>query len=447
MAQQSRNDDEPPDRGRERREAQLKLIIDAYAASDEEERLAGVEVARAGDHPEGDIDFVYRRGRILVRDADLPRVQAILPGRVLDPHINGLTVYTPDLPVLEALDLVDNTLGKGIATPDHVLWVTVQSFCPAVEPSVPPPGTTDPVPGPAGVDCVDCDGEGVRVSVVDTGWWPPAESRHPWLAGVTGDVEQPFDANTGTIRPYGGHGTFAAGVVRATAPKASVNVEGVLPLAGAWSEADIVRQLYDALADHPDIVTVQAGTTTRDAGQLLAFQVLYETRLRFMPGTVLLAAAGNDATFRPFWPAAFGWATAVGALDESETRRTSWTNYGAWVDVYARGENLVNAFVDGTYVTTEPQTPAGETRVFDGMAVWSGTSFSTPYVAGLVASRMSRTGEDAVEATAALKTLARRHSIPKVGPVVKAWMACPGPDDPSADPCCCGDHGHQPTAR
>lgn len=405
--------------------------------------LAGVEGATAWPpdwRERGEVDYLYREGRILVRDADLARVQQVVPGRVVDAHVRGLTVYAPSVPVIEALRTIDAAVGRGVCTPDHVLWVTTKSFCPAVEPIVPDKGAAEPVPGAAGAGCTDdCDGDGVRVSVVDTGWWPDAEAAHPWLTGVTGDPEDPFGPD-GQIRAYGGHGTFAAGVVRSTAPKATVRVEGVLPVAGAWAESDLVAQLYDALAWAPDIISLQAGTTTRDALALLSFEVLYETRLKHLSGTVLLAAAGNDGSTTPFWPAAFPWATAVGGLTEDGSARAPWSNYGPWVDVYARGEAFVNAFVTGTYTTYEAQTPAGEERGFEGMAVWSGTSFATPYVAGIVASRMSRTGESARQALDVLLKLARGQALPKVGPVLTPDLACPGEDRPRCTcgcACCC----------
>lgn len=393
---------------RDRLQRQVQIVQD---------ELGPDEVSFDSDEP-ADFSYLHRSGSILVRDEDLERVRGVVPGEVRDSLIGGITLFQPDaVGTTQALDELDRSFGPGVATPDHVVYVTpAGGCCPATEPEE--PDTFSPRPAAAGAAAGD--GEGVLVSVVDTGWLPEAADnpRTPWLQGVVGDVEH-YDPEA--IRPYAGHGTFVAGVVRSIAPASQVRVEGFLTNGGAVFESELIKQLEDSLRYAPDIITMSAGTSTRNNRDLLGFQVFWETRLSRLKGTVLITAAGNDGGRDPFWPAAFPWTVSVGALD-LESRRAPFSNFGSWVDVYAPGVDLVNAYASGTYVATEPPD-TGDVRHFDGLARWSGTSFSTPVVAGLIAARMSKTGESARRAADGLLAIARSHAAAGVGARIDPEMA------------------------
>jgi subtilisin family serine protease len=311
-------------------------------------------------------------------------------------------------------------IGAGAVSAHHVVPICGPTGngggCPAVEPEPMPAGSA-PYPG---YTADRCAGEGVKVVVVDTGLDRKATRRSSWLKGVRGDRDYAIQGST--LNEYAGHGTFIAGVIRCIAPLAEVCVRQVFGFGGAALERDLVQRLDDILEeDHPDIISMSAGTYTYDASGLLTFPAFSE-RLSHHKGVVLVVAAGNDGDRKPFWPAAAPYTVSVGALGTHWRGRAGFSNYGGWVDVYAPGQDLVNAFPKGTYTYREPpHVVAGQPpRVveFYGMARWSGTSFSTPVVAGLIAARMSRTGENGREAAAALIAEAQGAAQPGVGAVL-----------------------------
>jgi subtilisin family serine protease len=60
--------------------------------------------------------------------------------------------------------------------------------------------------------------------------------------------------------------------------------------------------------------------------------------------------------------------------------------------VYAQGSDVVNAYPKITYTYVEGDE-AGQQQTFsNGLAMWSGTSFSTPLVAGLLAAQKAKNG-------------------------------------------------------
>jgi subtilisin family serine protease len=407
--------------GQERCAAQARLIERTY------NRRGGQRNARRAriDAHATDNEFQYlsRRDVVLTRDREAADVYRALGLKV--PRDVKRTAATPDavgglhavpLPrrwsVEDALREIDLRLGRGVATPDHVLHVCDASICPATEPI---PAFVDQ-PEPRVHADAAADGRRAKVVVVDTGLREDVVAQHNWLKGVTGAPEGNL------VGHYRGHGTFVAGVVRSVAPKAVVHVESLMDRAGAVLESDLAPALARALEAAPDIISMSAGTRTRDNHPLLSLQIFYEERLRHLKGTVLVAAAGNDNSRHPFWPAAFPWSLSVGALNTRGTR-AGYSNYGSWVDVYARGSGIVNAYPTGKYRYEEPPRKGMTARFDHGMAKWSGTSFSTPIVTGLIASRMTWSGESALEAAKSLLAWARENAHVGVGAVLDVDMA------------------------
>jgi subtilisin family serine protease len=145
-----------------------------------------------------------------------------------------------------------------------------------------------------------------------------------------------------------------------------------------------------------------------------ALDAFYRRVLRRHPGTVLVVAAGNDGSDRPFWPAAYDWCTAVGALTHGGDARTGWTNYGYWVDVYASGENIVVPFPNGIYEYLDGFL----VNFTQGHAIWSGTSFAAPAVAGMIARRMIERNISAPDARDVVLAEAAVAALPTTGPRV-----------------------------
>jgi len=409
-------------------DAQFRVIKDAFARQNIE-----IEVAYTAA---GDVDYVYEAGRLLAVGIDdsLGRLAELLPGiqRVRDPDdqpggtLEAFSIEQLEdghLTVPEALDLLDARLGRDnpalredglpLATPNHLLHIA--RLCSAVEPEV--PSGLEILPWPPQRQA----GEPVRpvaAAICDTGLLEDSPAQHPWLNGVTGepDLLGPVLASGLQLIPaFAGHGTFIAGVARCMAPEADVFVADHFAVSGAELESKIIDKLEQLVQRSPDIINLSAGTYTRNNWTSLGFEGFHQRN----PEVTLIAAAGNDSTDRRFYPAAYPWTISVGALGPDQQHRAWFSNYGDWVDVYALGEGIINAYAFGEYVYQEPpKRPAKQ--IFQGMARWDGTSFSAPLVAGLIAARMSRTGESSPAAAQAVLAVAASQAIGGVGPVLFA---------------------------
>jgi subtilisin family serine protease len=376
------------------------------------------EVAWDADPPEGP-GLLYVPDQVLVETGRVADVVDVINSRNdifvgaggdADEPLEGLSrvplpgsVNNNDQPdVLEAVKVFDEDIGPGVVTPNHILHLTGDGhsrICPANEPEEtgliahwPPENTR------AGA------GKSVRVAVVDTGEYPLGANPQP---------------HPGPLGVYDGHARFVAHVLHDRAPQATIEHEWVPMPGGGLDEVRMAQAILRLVGpqrpkrERPHVVNLSAGCYTYNNQGLAAFRHL--RRVAFMnQDIVLVAAAGNDGAARDFYPAAFGWVVGVGSLDHNN-KVSSFSNYGRSADVYALGRNMINVYPYGRYVCQEAPNK-GDVRKFDnGLARWSGTSFSSPLVAGLIAARMSFDKKGARAAKNAVIADARQGSDPVHG--------------------------------
>jgi hypothetical protein len=422
-------------------DAQYLLVKNKFSEHDTK-----IEVAYTWD---GRVDYIYVVDQLLVQREHIDRLRETLgevrlvepdklPGagdRQLPDGLAVLSIHDLDaghFTVPELLDRLDARLGEDnparhggepLATPVHVMHTS--KLCASSEPAV-PAGPSNQPPSPS-VQGNRGDQDRVQLVISDTGLledFQPGRldaDRYWWLEGVQGDPRPdpldrivphavpgvPDEGEWRSIPFEAGHGTFTAGVARSMARRASVYVGNHFTVAGAALEYEVTSGLDELIERHsPDVINVPAGAYTRQDLPLLSFSDFF----RRHEDITLVAAAGNDSTDRKFWPAAFPWeigVLAVGALGADQENLAYSSNYGDWVDVYALGEGLINAYATGVYTYQEP--PKRPTRqVFRGMAQWDGTSFASALVSGLIVAEMARGGGSAREAAERVLDAARR---------------------------------------
>ena len=165
-------------------------------------------------------------------------------------------------------------------------------------------------------------------------------------------------------RPCGafGHGTMTSGVVHLVAPNAKILPLKAFSSNGTGYLSNIVAALYYAVQHKANIVNMSFDVSTPSPA--LSQAVSYANRAN----VVLVAAAGNQNTSARVYPAAFNGNVMGVASTTDWDARSSFSNYGsADVWIAAPGEYVISTFPGGSY------------------AAASGTSFSSPLVAGTAA--------------------------------------------------------------
>jgi subtilisin family serine protease len=239
---------------------------------------------------------------------------------------------------------------------------------------------------------------------------------HPWDAPVSSD---PL---VGELDPALGHGTFIAGIVRQVAPRARVLSVRVMHSDDIIYEGDLLTGLTAlasrvalAQATDPakmvDVVSLSLGYFSEvPADQAFTSALWHAIQVLLDLGVVVVAAAGNLATTRLFYPAAFALrptpaghlpVISVGALNPNGSRAV-FSDGGRWVTAWASGAVVVSTMPTDINGSRSPELrlpahqggplPPGHARAAHrealdpddysrGWGAWSGTSFSAPLLA------------------------------------------------------------------
>ncbi|MFC8452730.1 type VII secretion-associated serine protease mycosin [Kitasatospora sp. NPDC057223] len=218
-------------------------------------------------------------------------------------------------------------------------------------------------------------GAGVTVAVIDTG----VDDTNPQLAGKVIDGGTLLTDNAGGGKDDKvGHGTKVAGIIAAS-PLPGTGFVGLAKGAnilairqndseGNGNVTTLVEAIKQAIQKGAKVINISQDVRSQDdTGKFPGFDQLEAViALAEKSNVVVVASSGNDGKEGPTYPAAYDTVLAVGASDRNN-ERAAFSQYGDFVDIAAPGVDMLSTVPKG------------------GQCVDNGTSFASPYVAGLAA--------------------------------------------------------------
>ncbi|MDD2371561.1 MAG: S8 family peptidase, partial [Firmicutes bacterium] len=212
-------------------------------------------------------------------------------------------------------------------------------------------------------------GDGVKVAVLDSGIKTHSDLI---IKGGVDLVPNTIDGVTSYSDTFG-HGTFVAGIISGL--NNTIGFVGVAPDADLYAvkvfyngitDLDLILSGIDWCIDNNmDIVNMSFGSPNDSPTYKAMIQSAYAN------GLILVAATGNDDnglhnTDTVNYPAKYDEVIGVGATDESN-EIASFSSSGSGVEVSGPGVEVVSTNIANSY------------------SIGSGTSFATPYTAGVLA--------------------------------------------------------------
>jgi thermitase len=211
---------------------------------------------------------------------------------------------------------------------------------------------------------VTAGGRSILVAILDTG----IDRNHEDLVGKV--VAEVNFADSLTCHDIHGHGTHVAGIIAANSNN-ETGVAGVAPDSqlmnvkvandkGECQATSVATGIIWAVDNGASVINISL--ELKEPSTELENSINYS----WSQGAVIIAAAGNDGSEVPVYPAFYDNCIAVAATRPDDTLAPL-SNHGYWLDVAAPGCNIYSSLPG------------------DGYGYKSGTSFATAYVSGLAA--------------------------------------------------------------
>jgi subtilisin family serine protease len=263
-------------------------------------------------------------------------------------------------------------------------------------------------------------GQGVTAYIVDTG----ISLTHSDFSGRLLPGHDVITAG-GNADDCNGHGTHVAGTVAGStfgvARAARLVPVRVLDCLGGGTTAGVISGIDWVIEHHqagvPAVLNMSLGGTHSVSLNAAVDRAVAD-------GITVVVAAGNensDACRRS--PASASSAITVGSVTSAD-QRSSFSNFGACLDLFAPGSSITSAWVGG---------PASSNTI-------SGTSMAAPHVAGVAAAYLSAWPTSApTEVAGGLVAASTRGTITNVGPaspngllyVDSTWVPGAAPTPPN----------------
>jgi thermitase len=211
-------------------------------------------------------------------------------------------------------------------------------------------------------------GDGAKIAIVDSGIYV----KHPDIGRII--AQRDFVEDDAVADDDFGHGTHVTGIAGALTDNGKgvaggcfncgLLISKVMGARGATASR-VVEGINWSVNHGADVVNLSLGGTANPSVLRTVINRAYGR------GVVVVAAAGNEGTNRPVYPAAYSKVIAVSATT-TDGKLASFSNRGEWIDLAAPGTDILSTSKSGGY----------ERR--------SGTSMSAPFVSGLAGLLASR---------------------------------------------------------